>query len=96
MPRPVSTAAVGSIGRGEGRGCQPMRAATRFSTSMPRGLVSRRRRNSTGSTRAADATSSTNDSTAKVLATLPGARIAEVRSGASGIQCTTAFRFGIV
>jgi hypothetical protein len=52
-------------------------------------------RNSTGSTRASAAISSVNDSTAKVLATFPGARMADVRSGASGIQCTTAWRLGI-
>ena len=96
MPRPVSTAAFGSTGRGDGRGCQPMRAVNRRRTSRPRGLVRRRRRNSTGSTRASAAISSTKDSTAKVLATFPGARIAEVRRGASGIQCTTALTLGIV
>jgi hypothetical protein len=95
MPRPVRIAADVSRGRGEGRGCQPMRVATRCSTSTARGLERRRSRNSTGSALATDATSSTNDSTAKVLATLPGARMAEVRSGASGIQCTTAFRLGM-
>ena len=63
---------------------------------MARGLVSRFRRHSSGSTRASAAISSVNDSTAKVLAILPGARIAEVRSGASGSQCTTALRLAIV
>ena len=62
---------------------------------MPRGLESRRSRNSSGSTRASAAISSVNDSTAKVLATLPGARSGEVRSGASSTQCTTALRLAI-
>jgi len=73
-----------------------LRAATFRSTSMPRGLVRRLRRNSSGSTRVSAAISSVNDSTAKVLAILPGARSGEVRSGASATQCTTAFRFAIV
>jgi hypothetical protein len=40
------------------------------------------------------AISSVNDSTAKVLATLPGARIGEERSGASAMKWAVAWTLG--
>jgi len=53
-----------------------------------------RSRNSTGSDPTRPASSSVNDSTAKLFATFPGARRLDVRRGVSRIQWITARIFG--
>ena len=59
---------------GEGRVCHFIIVATRLISSMPRGLLRLRKRNSIGSMPAAAASSSVKLSTAKQLAGLPGER----------------------
>src|SRR5436190_1661476 len=73
MPRPRAMAAFASA-PGEGRVCHFIIVATRLISSMPRGLLRLRKRNSIGSMPAAAASSSVKLSTAKQLAGLPGER----------------------
>src|SRR5438105_9994620 len=87
MPRPRAMAAFASA-PGEGRVCHFIMVATRLISSMPRGLLRLRKRNSIGSMPAAAASSSVKLSTAKQLAGLPGERNGAGRSGASFSQCT--------
>ncbi len=76
-------------GFGDVRACQPNADAARVMTSMARGSVRRFRRNSTGSTPAAAASSSVKPSTANTFAILPGARRFDSCSGVSLSQCAT-------
>ena len=67
----------------------PAARAAASITARPRASERWRNRNSTGSTPAAAASSSMNDSIANTLAKAPSDRSADTRTGMSGTKCST-------